>query len=195
MWHGYIGNWLLNSLVACKLTTPCQLHVGAQFVDDSWRVQISQEELSEEKVLTRAQKKNARKKQKKKDKKTTEFAFEIEEVTGSLEQMSLSSERQEQEASVKTKETKQPVKEVANSKPMSTAEVKGTGDGEVLKRIRAVRKKLKQIEDLESRIASGDIQKPDQDQLSKIAKKEGFLEELSNLMDEFWLFNLCIQHF
>ena len=135
--------------------------------------------------MTRAQKKNARKKQKKKDKKTTEFAFEIEEVTGSLEQMSLSSERQEQEASVKTKETKQPVKEAANSKPMTTAEVKGTGDGEVLKRIRAVRKKLKQIEDLESRIASGDIQKPDQDQLSKIAKKEGFLEELSNLMDEF----------
>ena len=177
------------------LTTPCQSHVGAQFVDDSWRVHISQEELSEEKVLTRAQKKNARKKQKKKDKKTTEFAFEIEEVTGSLEQMSLSSEWQEQEASVKTKETKQPVKEAATSKPLSTAEVKGTGDGEVLKRIRAVRKKLKQIEDLESRIASGDIQKPDQDQLSKIAKKEGFLEELSNLMDEFWLFNLCIHHF
>ena len=154
-------------------------------MDDSWRVHVSQEELNEEKVLTRAQKKNARKKQKKKDKRTTEFAFEIEEVTGSLEQMSLSSERQEQEESVpsvKTKDIKQPV---TSSKPLSTAEVKGAGDGEVLKRIRAIRKKLKQIEELESRIASGDIQKPDQDQLSKIAKKEEFLEELSNLMDEF----------
>ena len=167
-------------------------------MDDSWRVHISQDELSEEKVLTRAQKKNARKKQKKKDKKTTEFAFEIEEVTGSLEQMSVSSERQEQEESVpsvKTKDTKQPAKETTSSKPLSMAEVKGTGDGEVLKRIRAVRKKLKQIEELESRIASGDILKPDQDQLGKIAKKEGFLEELSNLMDEFWLFNLYIHHF
>ena len=174
--------------LAHKLTTSCLSHVGAQFVDDSWRVHISPEELSEDKALTRAQKKNARKKQKKKDKKTTEFAFEIEEVTGSLEQISLSSEQQKQEESVpsvKTKDTKQPVKETNSSKPLSPAEVKSAGDGEVLKRIRAVRKKLKQIEDLESRIASGDIQKPDQDQLNKIAKKEGFLEELSNLMNEF----------
>ena len=42
-----------------------------------------------EKPLTRAQKKNARKKQKKKDKKSTDFAFEIEEITTGFEDMTL----------------------------------------------------------------------------------------------------------
>lgn len=42
-----------------------------------------------EKPLTRAQKKNARKKQKKKDKKSTEFAFEIEEITTGFEELTV----------------------------------------------------------------------------------------------------------
>lgn len=42
-----------------------------------------------DKPLTRAQKKNARKKQKKRDKKSTELAFEIEEITTGFEDMSL----------------------------------------------------------------------------------------------------------
>ena len=56
-----------------------------------------------------------------------------------------------------------------------------SSQGDNLKRIRALRKKLKQIEDLESRIASGEITKPDHDQLNKIAKKEEFLKELKDL--------------
>ena len=54
---------------------------------------------------------------------------------------------------------------------------------DVLKRVRAIRKKLKQIEELEARISSGDITKPDQDQLNKLAKKEEFLEELKELQE------------
>lgn len=164
---------------------------GAQFVDeDGWKVQFYQEELSEEKALTRAQKKTARKKQKKKEKKAMEFAFEIEEVTDGLEQVALSSKQQTLDSSTDMKlkhngVPKQPVEKTASKQePVAEIKSKGPGDGEVLRRIRAVRKKLKQIEELESRIASGDIQKPDLDQLSKIAKKEGFLDELAELMEE-----------
>ena len=50
-----------------------------------------------------------------------------------------------------------------------------------LKRERALRKKLKQIRDLEERIASGEIGKPDHDQLAKIAKKADIEAELVDL--------------
>ena len=52
-----------------------------------------------------------------------------------------------------------------------------------LKRERALRKKLKQIRDLEERIASGEISKPDRDQLAKIAKKADIEDELLDLTD------------
>lgn len=50
-----------------------------------------------------------------------------------------------------------------------------------LKRERALRKKLKQIRDLETRIASGEISKPDRDQQTKIAKKAEIEAELQEL--------------
>ena len=62
-------------------------------------------------------------------------------------------------------------------------ETRGDGDTsrERLKRERALRKKLKQIKDLEVRIASGEISSPDQDQLTKIAKKADIEAELLEL--------------
>ena len=45
-----------------------------------------------DKPLTRAQKKNVRKKQKKKEKKSVEIAFEIEELTTGVEDLSFSEE-------------------------------------------------------------------------------------------------------
>lgn len=50
-----------------------------------------------------------------------------------------------------------------------------------LKRERALRKKLKQIRDLEARIATGEISKPDRDQQAKIAKKSEIEAELFDL--------------
>ena len=60
---------------------------------------------------------------------------------------------------------------------------KGT-DRDRLKRERALRKKLKQIRDLEARIASGEISKPDRDQQAKIAKKADIEEELMDLAED-----------
>ena len=54
-----------------------------------------------------------------------------------------------------------------------------------LKRERALRKKLKQIRDLEEKIASGEISKPDRDQLAKIAKKADIEAELQDLSESF----------
>ena len=148
--------------------------------------------------MTRAQKKNAKKKQKKKEKKGSEVAFEIEEVIEGLEEVSFTAglkstpqttpdQTPSTSASAPDKEqcslrlsgsaAEQSVTETGrNSSPTTEQQSK-----ELLKRVRAIRKKLKQIEELESRIASGDITKPDQDQLNKLAKKEEFLEELREL--------------
>ena len=53
-----------------------------------------------------------------------------------------------------------------------------------LKRERALRKKLKQIRDLEARITSGEITKPDRDQQAKIAKKAEIEAELQLLAQD-----------
>ena len=67
---------------------------------------------------------------------------------------------------------------------MSSPAVAGVPDRDPLKRERALRKKLKQIRELQARIASGDIAKPDQNQLDKIAKAIEIEEELEVLTDE-----------
>lgn len=149
--------------------------------------------------MTRAQKKNAKKKQKKKEKKGTEVAFEIEEVIEGLEDVSLSTAKP-QATPEQTPSTPASAPECSQERlSCSVAEQSSRKDvaerglessstteqqsKEVLKRVRAVRKKLKQIEELEARIASGDITKPDQDQLNKLAKKDEFLEELRELQE------------
>ena len=55
---------------------------------------------------------------------------------------------------------------------------------DALKRERALRKKLKQIRELQAKIASGEISKPDQNQLDKIAKQDEVEEELEKLTGE-----------
>ena len=57
-------------------------------------------------------------------------------------------------------------------------------DRDRLKKERALRKKLKQIRDLEARIASGEISKPDRDQQAKIAKKSQIEAELLELTED-----------
>jgi len=52
---------------------------------------------------------------------------------------------------------------------------------EVLKKVRTLRKKLKQIEDLEKKIASGELKQPEKDQLEKIAKKQDIVDEMEDL--------------
>ena len=131
------------------------------------------DEPNEEKPMSRAQKKNARKKQKKRE-KASELLFEVEEITSAIEQASLQDSSSCSEFPPHITATS-PIA----TKPEASSETTSFGDN--LKKIRALRKKLKQIEDLERRIACREILKPDKDQLNKIAKKEGFLKELKEL--------------
>ena len=121
--------------------------------------------------MSKNQKKNARKRQKKKEKKESEIVFEIEEVIEGFQKTSLTD----------------PVDEISAPPPLGppllTDIQVAPDDKDVIKRIRGLRKKLKQIEELERRITSGDITKPDSDQRNKISKKEEILEELKTLTD------------
>jgi len=58
---------------------------------------------------------------------------------------------------------------------------KAAGDKQdTLRKVRQLRKKLKQIEDLERRVASGELQ-PDGDQKEKMSKKAGIVKEMELL--------------
>ena len=110
--------------------------------------------------MTKAQKKNAQKRQKRKEKRSQERGFEIEEVIEGLEQATITEDNTPVQPDTSSPDEIQP------------------SDRDNLKRLRALRKKLNQTEELERRIASGEIPKPDKDQLRKIAGKKNLLEEL-----------------
>lgn len=52
---------------------------------------------------------------------------------------------------------------------------------EKLKRVKNLNKKIRQVEELESKIASGDIKAPDKDQQEKLNKKQSFIDEIEEL--------------
>ena len=58
----------------------------------------------------------------------------------------------------------------------------GCTSAEVQRKVRNLRKKLKQIEELEAKISSGEITKPEQGQLEKIAKKGDLMREIEELL-------------
>lgn len=116
-------------------------------------------------VLTRAQKKNMRKKQKKKKElKQKDYAFEIEEVLGPLEELKVSPE------SIST-----PLAEKTSDVLKTDHSVEATK-----KKLRTLKKKLKQIEELEEKLCLGELN-PNKEQLNKIARKEEFVEEIEAL--------------
>lgn len=120
-----------------------------------------------EKSLTRAQKKNMKKKQKKKESKPNDYAFEIEEVICTMEEVKISEESE---------------KDVAGARK-TTPDVVGKDHHPIevtKKKLRTLKKKLKQIEELEERLRLGEIS-PNKEQLNKISKKEEFLEDIQTI--------------
>lgn len=49
------------------------------------------------------------------------------------------------------------------------------------KKIKKFRKKLREIESIEAKIASGELKKPDADQREKVARKHQILDQLKEL--------------
>lgn len=117
--------------------------------------------------LTRAQKKNMRKKQKKKESKSSELAFEIEEVICGMEGASIDDSD---------------VKELENDATGNSMEKCDTEISAEMtqKKLRTLKKKLKQIKELEAKISTGDL-KPDKEQLKKILRKGEIQAEIEML--------------
>ena len=67
-----------------------------------------------------------------------------------------------------------------------------TETNESEKRLKNLKKKMKQIEGLERKIQSGEVKNPEKDQLEKVAKKKQILEEIEDLELELglWLISL-----
>lgn len=151
-----------------------------------------------EKAMTKAQKKNTKKKLKRQEKKSHEMAFEIEEVTDSVEQLKLKETTPKTSGtettvttsngvSIKDKDTKKDcpigtkVPTSSSKKLDEAAEGCLQGEADLQRKVRNLRKKLKQIEELEAKIASGEMAHPEQGQLDKISKKGEVLRELEEL--------------
>lgn len=56
-----------------------------------------------------------------------------------------------------------------------------TPDDDIAKKLKKLRKKVREIEAIESKLSSGELKKPEQDQLDKISRKTEILDELIQL--------------
>lgn len=56
-----------------------------------------------------------------------------------------------------------------------------TSDEDLAKKLKKLRKKIREIETIEAKLASGELKKPEQDQLDKITRKHQILDELKTL--------------
>ena len=140
--------------------------VGANYVEPTMKFDFEVTDTGD-RPLTRAQKKNMRKKQKKKESKSSELAFEIEEVICGMEGASIDDSD---------------VKELENDATGNSMEKCDTEiSAEMTQRkLRTLKKKLKQIKELEAKISTGDL-KPDKEQLKKILRKGEIQAEIEML--------------
>ena len=123
-------------------------------------------------AMSKAAKKNAKRKEKKKQQSASEKT--VNGVTQSLAETKISS-GQSDKIRLGLDQSERPKQESSQSEP-------GGGDkAEIVKKVRNLRKKLKQIEDLEKRIQNGELKNPEKEQLEKIAKKDTILSEIEDL--------------
>lgn len=113
---------------------------------------------SESQPMSKSAKKNAKRKEKKKQHQQS-----APEGTGSSE-VSIS------QTLARTKLSEDSVKEAqANDKAA------------IEKKIRNLKKKLKQVDDLKTKIDSGEIKNPEKEQLAKIERRQELVDEIENL--------------
>ena len=115
--------------------------------------------------LSKSAQKNLKRKEKKKQQKE-EQVDEVEKVTLSLAETSITHNQSEYDKSF-------------NSQSHLSAGAHDEQD--VLKKVRNLKKKLKQTEELERKIQSGELKNPEKDQLEKVAKKKTLVHEIEKL--------------
>lgn len=109
--------------------------------------------------LSKSAKKNLKRKEKKKQEKEATAQVEAAKVT---------------EAMLKMDFKEAPATEASNSQPAN-------GPSDTLKKLRNLKKKVKQIEELEAKIKSGELKNPEKEQLAKLSKKQSVLQQIEEL--------------
>lgn len=130
---------------------------------------------SETPGLSKSAKRNMKRKEKRKQQQQLDQdqdqdgSAEVESVSEAVENVSIS-ERGKTEASNSV------------SSPVDSSAV----TAEKAKKIKNLRKKLRQVEELQQKVDSGEIKQPTQDQLEKLSRADALREELEQLEFDSW---------
>ncbi|CAD6234436.1 GSCOCG00001924001-RA-CDS [Cotesia congregata] len=172
---------------------PLYESLGKQFQKNklSYPVGMSAEYVAEHKAKVEAEQKRTipgmvivaetkKKKKKSKNKSTNALAEDLAKTT--------ISDVSNNVASKKTHDTsvQKPVsnsnKTTTNSQPSNSTRIDTTSLlSDSMKRLKNLRKKIREIEQLESKIKSGDLKNPEKEIVDKIAKKKDILDEIQLL--------------
>merc|ERR1712198_423136 len=134
--------------------------------------------------------KNARKKaklrEKKKDRNSKDEAsndLKVDEITQNIEKVRVSESGSDRSSSAAREDGFQQVvngRKVSNPQPQSDLVPQAEDfEKDLQKRLKNLTKKVRQIEELEKKIKEGEIKTPTPDENDKIAKKQGFMEEIN----------------
>lgn len=121
--------------------------------------------------VSKTAKKNARKKEKRKEKHAEELKESLQVLT--IEEPTFDESVLPEESSTKTSSSV--------SKANIREDVLTENKSNVEKKLKNLKKKLRQIEDLEFKISSGTLAKPDPDQIKKVQQKEVIMDEIEIL--------------
>ena len=122
--------------------------------------------------MSKAAKKNAKRREKKKQQADGEKT--MNSVVNSMSEAKISSNQADK--------SRLDMNQSGDSKLVANqSDSVGGGKTETEKKLRNLRKKLKQIEDIEKRIKSGELAKPEKEQLEKVAKKDALISEIEDL--------------
>lgn len=105
--------------------------------------------------LSKAAKKNAKRKEKRKQHNTSEVS-NIDTSTQAVSSIKIS---ENTNAATESKSTQE----------------------DIMKKVKGLKKKLRQIEDLEAKINSGELKNPEKEQLEKVKKKQSIIDEIEDL--------------
>lgn len=151
----------------------------------------------EDKKEDRPMSKNARKKAKLREKKRIinskdDNDLKVDEVTQSMDKVRVSECGNDHSSSGPANDGFQVVNgrkgsnsnQPANQPQAEMAAQAADFEKELQKRLKNLTKKVRQIEELEKKIKDAEIQKPTVDEVEKIGKKAGFLEEISLIQEQ-----------
>ncbi|XP_043939706.1 partner of Y14 and mago [Protopterus annectens] len=133
--------------------------------EDIKQVKTPQKSENETSGLSKTAKRNLKRKEKRKQEKSER---EPEELSNSLEKVTISAN-----GSLGSQATKQCSK--------TTDSTEQDANSEKAKKIKNLKKKLRQVEELQQKVDSGEIKQPTKEQLEKLARRQALEEELEDL--------------